>query len=647
MSEHKNKYGNDSIRDLGKVEAIRLRPASIGITNHEHLFVEILANSIDEYRENFGDTIEIVKYEDKSISVKDRGRGVPMGKRSDGSYSWEAVFDRLWSGGKYSNSENSEYMFSLGTNGCGSTAVNYCSSYMYVESIRDNKKYTIKFKEGLVDEPYQEIDYPSEQTSTFIHFLPDKKVFGEYEISNQFIEDVLKRQSIINKNLKFIFTDKNTDTTKEFYYQDGVIDYVKEVSQDKHFTDIVQWNVEDNITEEHQSFKFKIELTFTFNNEHNTLDFYHNSSYLENGGLPDKAIRAGFTYVIDKLLKQSGKYNKGEKITFDDIKDSLIVVSNSYSTNSLFTDQTKKSIGNKPMQDYMTEWVKNQLEIYLIENKIDCEKILSQTIVNLRSRVSAEKTRLNIKKKLQESITVTNRVEGFINCQTKDRNKAELFIVEGKSALGSVKQGRDADFQAIIAVRGKILNCLKADYEKIFKNEIILDLLKVIGCGVEVKSKYNKELNTFDIGNLRWNKIILLSDADKDGYHVRTLLLTMLYCLTPTLIQRGFVYIAESPLFEVLYKDKSYFAFDEKEKNELVKQFNGKCIVQRSKGLGENEPEMMWQSTLNPETRKLIQITMEDVEHAIKTFDMLLGDNLTDRKLFIEQNLPQYIEFVE
>ena len=325
-----------------------------------------------------------------------------------------------------------------------------------------------------------------------------------------------------------------------------------------------------------------------------------------------------------------------------------MLVGNSLSTMTSYENQTKKAITNKFIQDAMTEFLREQLNIYFIENKMDAEKLCGQVLVNKRSRESAEKTRINVKKKLGGSLDITNRVKKFVDCRSKDVDRREVYIVEGDSALGACKLGRDGEFQAIMPIRGKILNCLKAEYDKIFKSDVIVDLMKVLGCGVEISSKHNKDLNSFDINNLRWNKIIICTDADVDGFQIRTLVLTMIYRLTPSLINEGYVYIAESPLYEITYKDKSYFAFDETEKAEILNKLEGKkYTIQRSKGLGENQPDMMWETTMNPETRRLIKVMPDDVVKTQEMFDLLLGDNLAGRKEYIANEGYNFIDMTD
>ena len=276
------------------------------------------------------------------------------------------------------------------------------------------------------------------------------------------------------------------------------------------------------------------------------------------------------------------------------------------------------------------------------------DKIAEQVLVNKRSREAAEKTRLGMKKKLSGSIDIANRVQKFVDCRSRDPEKREIYIVEGDSALGACKLSRDADFQGIMPVRGKILNCLKADFARIFKSDIITDLLKVLGCGVEVQVKGQKDLNSFDINNLRWNKVIICTDADVDGFQIRTLILTMLYRLAPTLIREGYVYIAESPLYEIVSKGKTYFAYSDREKAAIVDGLGGaKADINRSKGLGENDPEMMWLTTMNPDTRKLIRVMPEDVERTAQMFDLLLGDNLAGRKAHIAECGSQFLDLAD
>ena len=660
--KNKNKtpsqYGNTSISQLKGADRVRLRPAvmfgSDGIEGCCHSFFEILSNSIDEAREGYGDRIEVTRFMDKSIEVTDHGRGVPVDYNpKEERYNWELVFCELYAGGKYENNSGGNYQYSLGLNGLGSCATQYSSEYMDVTVLSSGCKYTLHFEKGENVGGLHKEEVRTKKTGTSIRWRPDLDVFTDIDIPLEFFMETLKKQAVVNPNLTFTFyneTDSGMDMY-EFCYEHGIVDYVKERAADKAFTDVQYLEAErrGRDREDKDEYKVKIQAAFCFSNETPMLEYYHNSSFLEHGGSPDKAVRSAFVSAIDQYIKQNGKYQKNEsKITFVDVADSLMFVSSTFSTQTSYANQTKKAINNKFIQDAMTEFLRNSLSIYFTENKTEADKIAEQILVNKRSRESAEKARVSIKKKLTGSIDVTNRVAKFVDCRTKDISRREVYIVEGDSALGACKQGRDAEFQAIIPVRGKILNCLKADYGKIFKSEIITDLMKVLGCGVEINTKHNKDFNSFDINLLRWNKVIICTDADVDGFQIRTLILTMIYRLVPTLIEAGKVFIAESPLFEITHKNDTFFAYSEAEKASIVSKFgDDKYKIQRSKGLGENEPEMMWLTTMNPETRRLIRVEPDDREMTEKMFDLLLGDNLAGRKDFISQVGSNYIDLAD
>ncbi|MBR5152678.1 MAG: DNA topoisomerase [Clostridia bacterium] len=659
MAKNNYEYDNTSISALKGADRVRKRPAVIfgsdGIEGCQHSMFEILSNSIDEAREGYGDVVEITRYLDMSIEVADYGRGIPVDyNEKEKRFNWELVFCELYAGGKYQNNAGGNYEFSLGLNGLGACATQYSSEYMDVEVLRDGHKFNLHFERGENIGGLEKTPFRHRHTGSRIRWKPDLQVFTDINISLEFYQDVLKRQAVVNTGLKFVLKNESTPghfDTFEYYYENGIVDYVKELSQEKEMTSVhfIETERKGRDREDLDEYKVKMSFAFCFNNAVNVLEYYHNSSFLEYGGAPDKAVKNAFVYAIDQYIKQNNKYTKTEsKIQFSDVEDSLILVSNSLSTMTSYENQTKKAINNKFIQDAMTEFLREQLSIYFIENKMDADKICEQVLVNKRSRETAEKTRVNIKKKLSGNLDVANRVKKFVDCRSKDVSRREVYIVEGDSALGACKLGRDSEFQAIIPIRGKILNCLKAEYNKIFSSDVIVDLLKVLGCGVEISTKHNKELNSFDLNNLRWNKIIICTDADVDGYQIRTLVLTMIYRLAPTLIEKGYVYIAESPLYEITHKDKSYFAFNETEKADILKKLEGKkYTIQRSKGLGENQPEMMWETTMNPETRRLIKVMPDDMEKTQQMFDLLLGDNLAGRKEHIANVGHQFIDLTD
>lgn len=658
MAKKQQDYGNESITMLKGPDKVRKRPGVIfgsdGLDGCEHSVFEIISNSIDEARSGYGNKIIVTKYKDNSIEVQDFGRGCPVDfNKSENRFNWELVYCELYAGGKYDDSSDT-YEYSLGLNGLGLCATQFASLYMDVEVIRDGYKYNLHFERGENVGGLKKEKTTKKQTGTKTRWKPDLEVFTDIQITDEFFFDVLRRQAVVNPNLLFVYRSQQDDSSfeeREFLYENGITDYVKEIADGQNFTSVQFWQAErkGRDREDKSDYKVKMSFALTFSNKIKQIEYYHNSSFLEHGGSPERAVKQAFVSQIDSYMKANNKYLKNEaKVTFADVEDCLILVSSSFSTQTSYENQTKKSITNKFIYDAMTDFLKHQLEVYFIENPDEALKIAEQVMVNKRSRENAEKTRLSLKKKLAGTIDLANSVEKFVDCRTKDISRREVYIVEGDSALGSVKLARDAEFQAVIPVRGKILNCLKADYSKIFKNDIITDLIKVLGCGVEVSTKSNKDLSMFNLDNLRWNKVVICTDADVDGYQIRTLILTMLYRLTPTLIREGYVYIAESPLFEINAKDKTYFAYSEKEKQDVLKIIGeSKYTIQRSKGLGENEPDMMSLTTMNPETRRLIKVTPDAVEATANMFDMLLGDNLQARKDYIAQYGGDYLDMAD
>ncbi len=662
MSKTTAQYGNESISQLKGADRVRKRPGVIfgsdGLDGCQHAVFEILSNSIDEAREGHGNLITLTRYADKSIEVEDFGRGCPVDwNANEKRFNWELVFCELYAGGKYSNNEGENYEYSLGLNGLGSCATQYASEYMDVTVWRDGKKYELHFKKGkVVGKKGQELTIsPADRkkTGTTIKWRPDLEVFTDIDIPEEFFKDVLHRQAVVNAGITFRFRNQNGNKFEvtDYVYENGILDYVHEIAADNPLTTPYFISAERRGRDraDKPEYKVKLSAAFCFSNKVSLTEYYHISSWLEYGGAPEKATRNAFVYAIDAYIKKIGKYQKNEsKISYQDVADCLVLVTNCFSTQTSYENQTKKAITNRFIQEAMTDFFKERLEIYFIENKPEADKIAEQVLVNKRSREAAEKTRLGMKKKLSGSIDIANRVQKFVDCRSRDPEKREIYIVEGDSALGACKLSRDADFQGIMPVRGKILNCLKADFARIFKSDIITDLLKVLGCGVEVQVKGQKDLNSFDINNLRWNKVIICTDADVDGFQIRTLILTMIYRLVPTLIREGYVYIAESPLYEIESKGKTYFAYSDKEKADIVASLNGaKASINRSKGLGENDPDMMWMTTMNPETRRLIKVMPEDAEHMSQMFDLLLGDDLAGRKNHIAENGYLYLDMAD
>ncbi len=662
----KKDYGDNSLKQLKGPDQVRLRPGVIfgsdGLEGCCHSVFEILSNSIDEAREGYGDRITVTRFLDGSFEVEDHGRGIPIDfNKNEQKYNWELAFCTLYAGGKYDNNSGENYSYSLGLNGLGLCSTQFASEYMQVRSNNGTWIYELNFEKGYNVEK-EERGFRRKQsdgkTGTVIRWKPDLDVFTDIAVPEEYFDNVLRQQAVVNDGLTFVLRNEKEDgqggstfEEKTYYYENGISDYLKETVGDTAFTVPQVWNAQrvGRDREDKPEYKVKFKVAFAFSNKVNLIEHYHNSSYLEHGGSPEKALNTAFTAQIDGWLKANNKYNKNEaKIKYVDIQDCLVFISSNFSTQTSYENQTKKSITNKFIQDAMTDWLKKSLEVYFLENPDDALRICEQVMVNKRARENADRAKDSMKKTLSEKIDLANRIPKFVDCRSKDVSRRELYIVEGDSALGAVKQARNAEYQAVMPVRGKTLNCLKASYEKIFKSEIITNLMKILGCGVEIKSKSNKSLSTFDLNNLRWDKIIICTDADYDGYQIRTLILTMLYRLVPTVLEKGYVYIAESPLYEINCKDETYFAYTEPEKNRILESFGDKkYTIQRSKGLGENEPEMMSLTTMNPDTRRLIKVCPEDAERTREIFELLLGDNLDGRKDYIRDYGYMYLDDID
>lgn len=655
MAKRTAAYTNESITSLKGADRVRKRPGVIfgsdGVDGCAHSIFEIVSNSIDEARQGHGDKILVTRYADGSVQVEDFGRGMPVDyNKNEERYNWELLFCEMYAGGKY-EAGGDNYEYSLGLNGLGLCATQYSSRWMKADVYRDGFHYHLDFEKGENVGGLQKEPFSGKRTGSCIRWMPDTEVFTDIAVPTSYYLDTLKRQAVVNAGVTFVFTDETAapeNRVTEFFYERGIEDYVEELAGLDAMTPVrfCRSEAQGRDRDDRPEYRVKMNAAFCFSNKTQLLEYYHNSSWLEHGGSPDKAVRTAFVGQIDAYLKSKNMYKKGEsKITFSDVQDCLIFVSSSFSTQTSYENQTKKAITNRFIQQAMTEFLKHNLEVYFIEKPEEAQKLCQQVLINKQSREHAEKTRQSIKKTMSSQMDITNRVQKFVDCRSRDISKRELYIVEGDSALGAVKTSRDSEYQAIMPVRGKILNCLKADYDRIFKSDIITDLIKVLGCGVELSGKAKKDLSSFDLANLRWNKVVICTDADVDGYQIRTLILTMIYRLVPTLINEGYVYIAESPLYEIQSKQKTYFAYTEQEKTEFLKEIgDNKFTIQRSKGLGENDPEMMWLTTMNPASRRLIQVTPDDAEQTAAMFDLLLGDNLAGRKEHIAQHGCEYLD---
>ena len=453
-------YGNDSISMLKGAERVRKRPSVIfgsdGLEGCEHAVFEILSNAIDEAREGFGNIITVTRYEDKSIEVEDFGRGCPVDwNEKEQRYNWELIFCEMYAGGKYKNNEGENYEYSLGLNGLGACATQYASEYMDVTIWRDGKKYTLHFRHGEVVGGLESAPADRKKTGTTIRWRPDLEVFTDIDVPESYFQDVLHRQAVVNRGVTFRLRVQRGGAfeTTDYCYADGILDYVKELAGEDALTvpTFIETERRGRDRADKPEYKVKISAAFCFSNRVNDIEYYHNSSWLEYGGAPEKATKSAFTSAIDAYIKQQGKYQKSEsKISFQDVQDCLILVTNCFSTITSYENQTKKAITNKFIQEAMTEFFRAQLEIYFIEHKAEADRVMEQVLINKRSRETAEKARLNIKKKLTGNVDLANRVQKFVDCRSKDVSRREIYIVEGDSALGACKLSRDAEFQGIM-----------------------------------------------------------------------------------------------------------------------------------------------------------------------------------------------------
>jgi len=657
MSE-KN-YGNSSIRTLKDEEQVRQKPAVIFGTNDEYgcanAIYEIIANSIDEAREGFGKKIKVSIFKDGSVEVADDGRGVPMDWNSaENKYNWELIFCTLFASGKYTEGI---YGSSLGTNGLGASATQFASEYMEVKSKRDGKLYVMNFKKGKPVGELQVTDTNSEETGTTIRFKPDPEVFINIKqnlLPPEYYINVLRRQAMLLDGLEIIFYHEELEKEIKLRYDKGIISFLEDATPKPLISKPVLFEGYKVGTDDEEmypdTYRFDMRFAFTFSREEQLVEIYHNGGSLIDGGATYDGMRTALVKAFEDHMKDNGKLNKSDKLHIKDIECIILAIGDTKAPGhrTFYKNQTKTAINNPFMKKAYTEFVYRNMRKW-IETDSQSDKILTEIITNKEAREAADRVTKKVVQSLSKGITgIGNKPDKFVDCKSKDAYEREIFIVEGDSALGSCKLSRNAQFQAIMPIRGKILNCLKKDLTDILSNEVIVDLLRVLGCGIEVKSKFIEGLPKFDINKLNWGKIIICTDADLDGMQIRCLVLAMIYRLVPTLLKKGKVYIAETPLFEITYgrgsNEATHFAYSEEEKEQILGDLykmgakDSQIKIQRSKGLGENEPEMMSISTMAPETRRLIPIEYPSDDNKVAMFfNALLGNDIEMRKMLITE----------
>lgn len=601
--------------------------------NFYHPFIEVVLNAVDEITNNFETgNIKVKLFEDKeTISVIDTGRGLPLLGKTDGIENYKLLLLKLFAGTNYDNNEIGK--ITTGTNGVGLTVTNYCSEMLEATSIRDGKKTTIIFENGGNVKSITTQDCIGD-SSTKIKFKLDKEIFNSlnYQVEEQ--KTILRRISgISNKvNISYEYNDEITN----FHY-DTMLEYFKEVCLNR--TSSSAMGAVKEYKEENELNKMQLIISTAVEP---IQESFLNRTFLKERGTIDDGVVEGVKEMVNKYCKDKKMFgNKNDTITSKDVEESVTYICNFLSTNVEFSNQTKFSTQKKLYKKIAKKYTKELLEVHMTEQPQEFEKFVKHIldIHNFNNQSSSKRKALQ--KKLSEKIDDFAKVEGLVDCRNHGEN-AEIFICEGKSALGSVVLARNSEFQAAVAIRGKIMNCLKATLDEILNSPIVPDLIRILGCGIETSSR-NKDLGEFKIENLRYGKIIIATDMDPDGYQIACLLLTLFYRLTPKLIENGMIYIALTPLFEItdLITKKVYYAFSEEEKEEILSKLT-KYKISRNKGLGELNANVMSETGVNPETRTIVQVTMNDFEEMKKAFDIWMDESVLERKNIIMHELDKY-----
>ncbi|PED64046.1 toprim domain-containing protein [Priestia megaterium] len=613
--------------------------------NYVHGLKEIIANGTDEVINNFEEgTVTVHLHDDlETITVKDTGRGIPIDGTTDGVKNYELLFRTLFASTKYEDTEQTM----TGTNGVGATVLNFTSSKFHVDSYYDNRKHMLRFENGgeLIEDlhiqPFKSIPLKEERHGTVVTFKLDPEVYPVHTYVVDEVREIVKRFAISSPKVTLVF--KYQDEVTSFHY-DNVEDYYGELVGNTSTSPIATLPA-TMYEDEGERNEVKLVLSTT---PDPIQESYLNLTYLAKGGSFNDGVIAGVRNFTNKYCKENKLFPKNVTgFATADIESSISFVFVALSNKVQFENQTKLSTDKDLYKKIAQKHTIQLLEIFKVENPSGLKKFVNHLLEVQKHNTASKKAKQALKKKLSEKVEgIGNRVANLVDSK-KHGKEAEIFIAEGQSALGSIVLARDAMFQAAYPLRGKILNCLKADYTTIFKNQIITDLIKVLGCGIQGDKK-NKDLETFDIKKLRYGKIIIATDADPDGHQIACLIITMIYRLMPALIEQGFIHIAQTPLYEVkLDNDEMIYFFSEKEKDEKLPSIKGKYVIARCKGLGELMPETMAETAMNPETRNLINVTVEDAKKMVESLEAWMGIDSSSRRSYIAENLHRYVENID
>lgn len=623
-------YGADDIQVLEGLEAVRKRPGMYIATTSErglhHLVWEIVDNAIDEALAGYANIVEVTVDKDNIVTVEDNGRGMPVEiHKKTGKSTVETIFTILHAGGKFGGGA---YKMSGGLHGVGASVVNALSEFLEVYIYMDSKVYYIRFESGgKAVSPLSVIgECPAEKHGSLVRFKADPIIFTEtLEYNHETLRDRLRQLAFLNKGIKIVFNDERKDDQKSltFHYEGGIKEYIRFINKNKspiHKEIIYVDGEEDGIM---------VEVGMQYNDGYqpNIFSFCNNINTQE-GGTHEEGFRLALTRVINNYARDNNFLKKDEEaLQGDDAREGLTAILSVKHPDPQYEGQTKTKLGNSEVRKIVSNIMGAQLERFLLENPVEAKIIIEKAIVASKARLAAKKAReLTRRKNVLEISSLPGKLA---DCSSKDATLSEIYIVEGDSAGGSAKQGRNSKYQAILPLRGKILNVEKARLHRIFDNNEIRSMITAFGCGI------GEEMDT---SKLRYHKIVIMTDADVDGAHIRTLLLTFFFRYLKPIIEQGYVYIAQPPLFKAQKGNMVRYAYNEKEMDVIKAEFGDKFNIQRYKGLGEMNPEQLWETTMDPENRTLIQVTIEDAVDADMVFDMLMGDDVEPRRNYITEN---------